>query len=110
MFTYQLQYSANQMSAIASSQNCGWSCSLTSYNTQRASGQQFSHPRSVVDHVHLPPTTLSEPEVSNCLLPELWLIMFTYHLQHSASQRSATVWCQNCGWSCSLTSYNTQRT
>ncbi|RPA99829.1 hypothetical protein L873DRAFT_1805917 [Choiromyces venosus 120613-1] len=32
-------------------------------------------------------------EVSNCLVPEPWLILFTYSLQHSASQRSAIVSC-----------------
>src|SRR5205807_10123704 len=66
------------------------SCSLTSY-TQRARGQQLPCPGTAVDPVHLPTTTLSEPEVSNCLVPEPPLILFTYPLQHSASQRSAMV-------------------
>src|SRR5207302_6321387 len=89
LFTYPLQHSASQRSAIALSRNRRWSCSLTSYNTQRARGQQLPCPGTAVGPVHLPTTTLSEPEVSNCLVPEPPLIMFTYQLQHSASQRSA---------------------
>src|SRR5205807_5875961 len=82
---------------------------LTSYNTQRASGQQLPCPRAAVGPVHLPATTFSKPEVSNCLVPEPWLVLFTYPLQHSASQRSAIALPRNRGWSCSLTRYNIQQ-
>src|SRR5437868_4157972 len=109
MFTYPLQLSAIQRSATVSSQNRGWSCSLNSYNTHRSRCQQQSHPRTVVGHVHLPPTPLSDPDFSNTLIPQSWFVMFTYHLQHSAIQRSATVSSQNRDWSCSLTRYNSQR-
>src|SRR5437868_2182328 len=97
MFIQSIQYPAIQRTSIACSQSSSFVCSLSCYNTQRARGQQLPRPRTVVDHVHLPPTTLSEPEVSNCLVPELWLIMFTYKLQHSASQRSAIASSQNRG-------------
>ena len=46
---------------------------VTPYNTQRARGQQLSRRRLVVGPVHLLPTTISEPEVSNCLVAEPWL-------------------------------------
>ncbi|PWW76158.1 hypothetical protein C7212DRAFT_318618 [Tuber magnatum] len=57
----------------------------------------------MVDTAHLPSTALSELDVSNYLVPELWLILFTYLIQHSASWRSAIDSFQNCGRSCSLT-------
>src|SRR5207253_2443160 len=107
LFTYTLQHSASRRSAISSSENRGCSCSLTIYNTQRAGGQQVPRPRIVVDPVHLLATTLSEPEVSNFLVGEWWLVLFTYYLQQSASRRSAISSSENRGWSCSLTSYNT---
>src|SRR5437879_11301437 len=69
LFTYPLQHSASQRSAIGLSRNRRRSCSLTSYNTQRARGQQLACPGTAVDPVHLPPTTLSEPEISNYLVP-----------------------------------------
>src|SRR5207237_1050480 len=109
MFTYVLQRTAIQRSAIVSSKIRGWSCSLTIYNVQRSRGQQLSHPRSVIEHVHLLSTTNSTPEVSNCLMRDPELIMFTYVLQRTAIQRSAIVSSKIRGWSCSLTSYNVQR-
>src|SRR5207302_8334901 len=68
--------------------------------------QQFPRPRIGVDPVHLLPTTLSEPEVSNFLARESWLILFTYSLQHSASLRSAISSSENRGCLCSRTDYN----
>src|SRR5207237_2877735 len=65
--------------------------------------------RTVVDPVHLPTTTPSDPEVSNWLVREPWSILFTYLLQHPAIQRSAIGSSENRGRSCSLTRYNTQR-
>src|SRR5207302_9416467 len=97
LFPYTPQHSPSQRSSIASPRTPGLSCSLTSYNTQRARDQQLPCPRTAVDPVHLPTTTLSKPEVSNCLVPEPRLILFTYLLQHSASQRSAIALSPNRG-------------
>src|SRR5205807_1911440 len=95
--TYILQHSVSQWSASSSSKNRVWSCPLTFYNTQRASGQQLPHLRTVVDPAHLQPTTLSEPVVSNFPISEPYLVLPTYNLQHSASQWSAISPSQNRG-------------
>src|SRR5437868_2182327 len=97
MLTNLQQHSASERSEIAKSQRRYRSCSFSRYNIQRSREHLLPALRAVVSYVHCHATTLSEPEVSNCLVPEPWLIMFTYHLQHSASQRSAIALCQNCG-------------
>ncbi|PWW74295.1 hypothetical protein C7212DRAFT_365301 [Tuber magnatum] len=90
LFTYQLQHSARHGSAIVSLQNRGCSCSLTLYNTQRD-------------------IALSKADVTNYIVPEPWLIVLNYQLQHSASPWSATPLSWNPGRNHPLTSYNTQR-
>src|SRR5437868_5584105 len=109
MLTYYLQPTAIQRSETFSSNTRGWSSLLTRYNPQRSRGQKLSCPIPVVSHVHLLPTTHSDPEVSNCLVQYAWLIMFTYHLQPTAIQRSEIASFNTRGGSCSLTSYNPQR-
>src|SRR5205807_7155709 len=52
-------------------------------------GQQLSCPRSGVDHVHLPTTAQSDPEVSNCLVrdPRMSCSLTRYNAQRSRGQQ-----------------------
>src|SRR5437588_249813 len=66
VFTYCLQHSASQRSAISWSESQG-------------------------DAVYLLAAGLREPEVSNFLVRELWLALYTYRLQHSMHLSLAVV-------------------